>query len=73
MTDRIKGITVSLEQVVTTDEIEPILNAIRQLRGVADVDIVLEDTNDRMARIRQVRNEISGKMLHVYESILKKY
>lgn len=71
MTDRVKGITVSLEQDVRTDDIEPILDAIRQLRGVADVEVVLSDMNDWMARSR-VRSEISGKLLEVYESILKK-
>ncbi len=37
MTDRYNGFFVTLEADVRSDDAEPILNAIRQIRGVLDV------------------------------------
>lgn len=71
MTDRIKGITVSLEQDVRTDDLEPLMDAIRQLRGVADVELVVADMDDWLARSR-VRSELAGDFLEMYEKITKR-
>ena len=38
MTDRIKGIYVALTNEVREDDIEPLISAIKQLRGVLDVE-----------------------------------
>ncbi len=71
MTDRVKGITISLEQDVRTDDIEPILNAIRQIRGVADVDIIHTDMNDWLARSR-VRSELANDFNVLYKKITER-
>ena len=52
MTMRFKGVTVTFDQDLRTDDAEAALNAIRCIRGVADVG-PLESTHvDIMARIR---------------------
>lgn len=43
MTDRINAIVVVLEKDMREDDAEPILNAIRQMRGVLDVRTNIAD------------------------------
>jgi hypothetical protein len=37
MTDRIRTLTIRLDRDIRTDDVEPLVAAIRQLRGVAEV------------------------------------
>jgi len=69
MTDRIKGVTVSLEVDVRTDDVEPILAAIRQIRGVADCAVVHTGMDDWLARSR-VRSDLARDFIKLYEKIL---
>lgn len=71
MTDRVKGVTVSLEKDVRTDDIEPILNAIRQIRGVGDVAIVHARMDDWLARSR-VRSELAKDFTELYRKITER-
>jgi hypothetical protein len=68
MTDRVKGVTVSLDEDVRTDEIEPLLNAIRQIRGVSDVAVVTSRMDDWLARSR-VRSELAKDFAELYKKI----
>jgi len=64
MTDRLKGILVTLDVDVREDDAEPILNAIRQIRHVADVRPVLADIQDHIVGMR-VRMDLEKKLFEV--------
>lgn len=61
MTDRIKGLVVTLDDDYRDDDIEPVINAIRMLRGVLDVRPLVADVSDHVARVR-VRHELQDKL-----------
>jgi hypothetical protein len=64
MTDRIKGVTVTLDENIREDDAEAILNAIRMIKGVIDVDAHIADINHYMA-VAQAKNEIRQDMIGV--------
>lgn len=68
MTDRIKGLTISLEQDVRIDDLEPLMDAIRHLRLVADVTPLVADMDDWLARSR-VRSELASDFGDLYKKI----
>ncbi len=61
MTDRIYAISVALEHDIRDDDIEPLLNAIRMLRGVAAVKTHVSDLEAWNARV-QARQELVKKL-----------
>lgn len=65
MTTRWKGFTVALECDIREDDGEFILNAIRAIRGVADVQPIETTSQDWIDR-RQLRHETHIKL---YEAI----
>jgi hypothetical protein len=68
MTDRIRGFYVALEADIRIDDAEPLMEAVRQLRGVAAVKPdVSDDMTDFVARQR-VRRELMGKIFAVLKS-----
>ena len=70
MTDRIKGLTVTLDQDYRDDDVEEIVNAIAMIRGVAHVALHVTDVDDHMARQR-VRHEISADLITLHDKLLK--
>ncbi len=70
MTDKTKGLVVSLDQDIEIDGIEPLIYAIRHLKHVAGVTRVVADTTDWMARTR-IRSELAKDFGDLYEKILK--
>jgi hypothetical protein len=52
MTDRVKALTVFLEQDKRIDDIEGLVDAIRHMRGVLDVSVEVADTNTALAEAR---------------------
>ncbi len=62
MTDRINGILVVLEEDIRSDETEPILNALRCIRGVLRVEPNVADAEAYIAESR-ARTELV-KELH---------
>lgn len=52
MTDRLKGCTVAFERDIRVDDVVPLLDAIRHLRGVADVEPLIADPDDAANRMR---------------------
>lgn len=64
MTDRAKGLVVTLEHDMRVDDAEVILNAIRQIRGVVDVQFVISDINDHINRTR-IKRKIQEKLWDV--------
>lgn len=68
MTDRFKGVVVTFEKEMRSDDAEELINAIRCLRNVADVAPSVDNIDDHMNRTR-VRRELLGE---VFELIQKK-
>lgn len=66
MTDRIKGLTVTLEPNVREDDAQAIIDAIRQLRRVASVDAHVEDANHHMA-VQQAKHEFRMKLHELFK------
>ena len=52
MTDRVKGFTVTLERDFRDDDVEVILNAVKMIRGVANVEPCIVTGEDHMNRER---------------------
>lgn len=44
MTDRVSGFTVVLDHDIRDDDIEPVLNAIRMVKGVIAVEAIVADS-----------------------------
>jgi hypothetical protein len=67
MTDRIHALTVVLDRDIRDDEdLEPVITAIRMVKGVADVtDKHVTAPDDHMARAR-LRSELGSTMLDVF-------
>jgi hypothetical protein len=63
MTDRVKGFVVTLEKDIRIDDVEPLMQAIRYLRGVGDVSPSISDSNDHINQMR-IKNELREKMWH---------
>ncbi len=60
MTDRVKGFTVTLEHDIRIDDVQPILEAIRMIRGVVDVQPSIANSDDMIIESR-VRSEFREK------------
>jgi hypothetical protein len=52
MTDRVRTLTVVLDKDTRTDDVVPLVEAVRQLRGVADVGLDIADSVSFMAESR---------------------
>lgn len=61
MTDRYKGVVVTLSQDIRDDDAEATIAAIRQIKGVIDVTPSVANVEDHMNRSR-VAYEISDKI-----------
>ena len=62
MTDRVHALTVVLDRDIRTDDIEPLISAIKHLRYVADVTPHIVDHDDILARAR-ARHEATTRVL----------
>ncbi len=71
MTDRINGFWVVLEQDTRVDDAEPLLAAVRQLRGVIGVDPHVVTPEDYFARTRAHR-EISQALWKALDDAQRK-
>lgn len=61
MTDRVKGLTIILDHDIRTDDIEPLIEAISLLRGVAKVTQVMTTSDDYFNRER-IRLELEEQL-----------
>jgi len=64
MTDRINGVFVTLDKDIRIDDAEHLLNAIRMVKGVADVSPNISDPNVHVARVT-AKIEITNKLFEV--------
>ncbi len=65
MTDRIKGLVITLDNDYRIDDLENLINAIEQFRGVASVSPSVASTDDHINRSR-IKLELKQKL---YEAI----
>lgn len=64
MTDRVHSLTVVLEKDVRTDDIEALVSAIRQFRGVISVKQHVADIDSHMA-VERARNDLRDKIAKI--------
>jgi hypothetical protein len=68
MTDRVKALTVFLEQDKRIDDIEGLVDAIRHMRGVLDVSVEVSDINAALYE-RRAKNELRPHVLDLLEKL----
>ncbi len=61
MTDRVKGFIVTLEEDARIDHIEVVMQSIRLIRGVADVQPSISDSSDHINQMR-VKSDLRNKL-----------
>jgi len=61
MTERVKGLWVAFEKDIREDDVQPLIAAIRQFRGVADVTTNIASHEDWLNRT-QIQLEIRRKL-----------
>jgi len=64
MTDRVHSLTVVLEKDVRTDDVEALISAIRQLRGVISVKQHIADPESHMA-MERARNDLRDQIAKI--------
>lgn len=65
MTDRINALTVALERDIRDDDIRPLVEAIKQLRGVLRVEAHVVDTIESWVQRSRVQSELGKKLMAV--------
>jgi predicted RNA methylase len=66
MTDRVNMLFVALEKDTRDDDIESLITAIKQLRGVAEVKTRITDPTDFIQRSR-IKREFINKFLEILD------
>jgi len=61
MTDRIKGLTVSLTHDIRDDDCQAIIDAIKMVKGVEAVEMHVANSDDWFAR-KHVKSELRDKL-----------
>ncbi len=70
MSDRAKGLIVALDREIRADDdLEPILIAIRMIKGVAAVTVSVANPDDWMAR-RRVESQVRDRLYEAIATIL---
>ena len=64
MTDRFHSLTVALEVNIRDDDCQPLIDAIKQMRGVVDVSGNVADSTSWMAEAR-VKSDLAKKLYAV--------
>lgn len=71
MTDRYNAFTVILENDIRDDDAQPIINAIKQIRGVLDVQPSQSDAISVSVASSRVRVRLWDKICKVFEEEFK--
>lgn len=71
MTDRVRHLTVVLEDDFRVDDLDAIVNAIQQIRGVAAVERHVVDGRDHIARLT-ARVALQREIYDVLEGVFRK-
>jgi hypothetical protein len=70
MTDRLKGCTVTFDHDIRNDDADPILDAIRQIRGVLHVEPNIVTFDDHTAEVR-ARTELARRLIDLARDLTK--
>lgn len=70
MTDRVKGLTITLAQDIRIDDVQPLMDAIKMMRGVVDVQPSIANSDDHINRSR-IKWEIRSKIMEFINEITK--
>lgn len=70
MTERIKGLVVTLDQDYREDDVESIVQAICMVKGVAHVALEVANLEDHFARMR-VRRELANELGATFQRVLE--
>lgn len=65
MTDTVRTLLVHLDRDVRTDDVRALVDAVRQLRGVAQVDVGPVNTSSDYIQRETVRRELFQRLLDV--------
>ena len=68
MTDRANALTVVLDKDYRDDDIESLVNAIKQFKGVIDVSLNISNSTDHIAQMR-AKVELKGKIYDVLKEL----
>ena len=69
MTDRVKGLYVALDKDYRDDDVQALIDAIKMLRGVADVATKVAQVDDYFNRA-QIRYDIQSKLFDAISDIV---
>jgi hypothetical protein len=70
MTDRIRHLTVTLDEDTRTDDLDAIVSAIEHVRGVASVERHVVKAGDHLAR-EAIRAEVRQKLHEAVEDVFR--
>jgi len=68
MTDRVQGFTVALDEDIRIDDIEFIINAIKMVKGVNNVEPLVADPSDFITRSR-LKSEVQKIMIKILDKL----
>lgn len=66
MSDRIKGLVITLDKDYRDDDVQVIVNAIKMIKGVVTVDTSLYDISDSINRNR-IKMELEEKIWDIFK------
>jgi len=72
MTDRIRHLTITLDEDIRVDNLEPIVSAIQHVRGVAGIERHVVAVQDHSARL-VVRAEVRQKLHEAVEGVFRQH
>lgn len=68
MTNRVDGLVITLDKDYRDDDVEVIVNAIKMIKGVANVEMNVVELKDYLYRSR-VRWEVESKLIQAVRDI----
>lgn len=69
MTDRISALTVILEHDIRVDDIDPIIDAIRMIKGIALVNKVIANPGERFITEARMRIKMYAVISDLYDKV----
>jgi len=69
MTDRVKGLYVALDKDYRDDDVQALIDAIKMLRGVAEISTKVAQVDDYFNRA-QIRYDIQSKLFDAISDIV---
>jgi len=72
MTDRIRHLTITLDEDIRDDDLAPIISAIQHVRGVSSVEHHVVTAQDHLAR-QAVRAEVQQKLFEAVDNVFRQH